>query len=648
MKRFASLCILLIVANNAFSQQPAAKSQQKQLPSSYGQTIFSRSDTSAQNAVEKPITPPAEKQPVAALISDAERTALTYSSYNFEIHLEPAQHALAVRAHLTAQNTSNEPLHRIALQLSSALHWYSIHIDGKTIQFQTETVESDIDHTGQLTEAVVLLPTPLAAGATTQIDVIYSGSILPSSRRLLRLGAPEKIAATSEWDRISPNFTALRGFGNVIWFPVSTAPVLLGQGAEMFDSIGKWKLRESNARVSMHVLVEYLNAKPSVAFLNGYEVQPEGLQPTQNSSSTMTATRPAPTPNANEADNSIPRVVSFRLPPTMLGFTPLSLFVMDASHRQFSGLDVYMYPGNESIAQAYEKIAANDLPLVELWLGSHQKRSVVLVDLPESDDLPFEERNILFLPLQANATSNTVGPVLAHMLSHAYFVSPHPWLDEGVAQWIALQWIEHRAGRAAAIGQMDSRRAALALAETSDPGVNPGQSLINAWSDIYYRDKAAYVLWMLRDIAGDTPFAHALQTYDPSNDHDASYFQSLLQKTSGKDLDWFFNDWVYRDRGLPDLQIASAYQRSLMTKNSSTRNYLVSVDVQNNSFCSAEVPVTIEATSSNQTKHLLVPAHTRAALRLLLDSKPSKVIVNDGSVPEVRTSRHEKSIAPAQ
>ena len=56
----------------------------------------------------------------------------------------------------------------------------------------------------------------------------------------------------------------------MIWFPVSTAPVLLGQGSEMFDSVGKWKLSESNAKITMHVLVEYLDVKPTVAFLNGY------------------------------------------------------------------------------------------------------------------------------------------------------------------------------------------------------------------------------------------------------------------------------------------------------------------------------------------------------------------------------------------
>ena len=59
--------------------------------------------------------------------------------------------------------------------------------------------------------------------------------------------------------------------------------------------------------------------------------------------------------------------------------------------------------------------------MVEQWLGTHPKRPVVLVDLPDADDLPFEESNILFLPLKTNATDDTVGPVLAHMLGTFVF-----------------------------------------------------------------------------------------------------------------------------------------------------------------------------------------------------------------------------------
>ncbi len=482
---------------------------------------------------------------------------------------------------------------------------------------------------------------PLRAGATIHLDVIYSGKIEPSAQRLLRLGAPAKLAATSEWDGIGPEFTALRGFGNVIWFPVSTAPVLLGQGPQMFDSIGKWKLRQSAARVSMHVLVEYLDDRPNIAFLNGYAVQPDSLPAKQNS---PYAAKTAPA----ASDEAVPQVASFTLAPRTLGFSPLSFFIVDAKVQHFPGFDIYARAGNELAAPAYEKIFEADRPLTEQWLGSKAKRPVILVDLPGSNDLPFEERNILLIPLQADVPSDSIGPVLAHMLSHAYFLSPRPWLDEGVAQFMTLQWIEERAGRATAISQMDAHRAALALAETSDPGIDPGQSLIEPWSDIYYRDKASDVLWMLRDMAGDTALAKTFQTYDPAGDHEASYFQRLLQKTSDKDLEWFFDDWVYRDRGLPDLHVVGAYQRPILTKNSSTQNYLVSVDVQNDSFCSASVPVTVEAASTTQIKRLLVPSHGRATLRVLLDSKPNQVTVNDGSVPEVRTTKHEKTIVAAQ
>ncbi|MHB1744919.1 MAG: M1 family aminopeptidase, partial [Acidobacteriaceae bacterium] len=465
-------------------------------------------------------------------------------------------------------------------------------------------------------------------------------------------------------DAIGPDFAALRGFGNVIWFPVSTAPVLLGQGPEMFDSVGKWKLRESDAHVAMRVLVEYLDVKPTVAFLNGYVVQPDGASPDKSVASPVlpaSANGPAGSgPSAAkqgpvfvalpEADtgNAVLQVVSFTLPSTRLGFAPLSFFVMSAGHEEVPGLDIYSRADNQAAASTYRSVFQQTRMAVEQWLGPHPKRPVVLVDLPNGDDLPFEERNVLFLPLKAGASSDTVGPAMAHMLGHAYFVSRRVWLNEGVAQFMTLLWIEQRAGLATAIDQMGSHRAALAIAETADPGVNPGQSLIEAWSDIYYRDKAVDVLWMLRNIVGDEALGKALQAYTPANDHEPSYFQMLLQKASNKNLEWFFDDWVYRDRGLPNLHILSAYWRPMLNKNNSGKNYLVSVDVQNNSFCAAEVPVTVASAFSTQTRELLVPAHSRAALRMLLDTKPAPVVVNDGSVPETETSHHEQTVIAAQ
>ena len=66
-------------------------------------------------------------------------------------------------------------------------------------------------------------------------------------------------------------------------------------------------------------------------------------------------------------------------------------------------------------------------------------------------------------------------------------------------------------------------------------------------------------------------------------------FEQVLERASGKDLKWFFEDWVYHDRGLPDLSIAGIYPN----KASVPGSYIVSVDVANNGTAEAEVPVSV-------------------------------------------------------
>jgi hypothetical protein len=643
------------VALGAPSQKSSKQQPQTRQPSPYGETVFSRGSGSQQeNEPESTKKNPANEPKKAAnqskkdLVTNAERTALTYDSYCFDVHLDPAQHSIAVHANMTAHNSSTQPLRRITLQISSSLHWYSIQVDGKQETFQVETIASDIDHTGELNEAVVPLPKPLPPGASLQLNVIYSGTVLQSGERLTRLGAPADVAATSDWDRIEPGFSALRGFGNVIWLPVSTAPVLLGQGNQVFDTIGKWKRREAAATIEMQVLVTYTGQPPTVALLNGDAVQPELPAEKQGASSSSSSSVESDLPpDATAGTDSVPRVAKFALPPEKLGFTPLSLFVIQAGQDHSAGVDLYARPGNEAAAAGYKSVVEKDLPLIQQWLGPSAKRSLILVDLPDQNDLPFEQDNLLLLPFKSGDSSNDISPLLMQALSHLYFRSARPWLSQGVARFMALLWIEQRAGRANAIAQMNARRAALALAETSDPGSDPGQSLIDAWSEIYYRDKAADVLWMLRDIVGDKAMAGALQAYRSASADDPDYFQSLLEKASGKKLAWFFDDWVYRDRGLPDLHIVSAYQRAIRTKNSARANYLVSVEVKNDGFCVADVPVTVEGGPSVQTRRLRISAHSSATLRLLMPSEPTTATVNDGSVPEVRASRHETKILKA-
>src|SRR5208337_1469103 len=113
----------------------------------------------------------------------------------------------------------------------------------------------------------------LLPGQTLSLDVTYSGAIALTAQRLQSIGAPDSLALHSDWDQISLPFTGLRGFGNVVWYPVVSAPVLLGDGARLFDEIGEHKLRLSGARFRMRLTVEFPHGQaPTVVLVSGHSV----------------------------------------------------------------------------------------------------------------------------------------------------------------------------------------------------------------------------------------------------------------------------------------------------------------------------------------------------------------------------------------
>ena len=121
------------------------------------------------------------------------------------------------------------------------------------LSFTVQTIDTDADHTGKATEAVVSLPQPLQPGASLELTSFYSGEVTQSAERLERIGAPLDQAARADWDQISPEWTALRGFGNVLWYPTAAAPVFLGDGAKLFQSVGQTKLQQAAATIRLRL-----------------------------------------------------------------------------------------------------------------------------------------------------------------------------------------------------------------------------------------------------------------------------------------------------------------------------------------------------------------------------------------------------------
>jgi hypothetical protein len=293
--------------------------------------------------------------------------------------------------------------------------------------------------------------------------------------------------------------------------------------------------------------------------------------------------------------------------------------------------------------ESWTAAAAAVTPFLQGWLGQRPRSQLTILDLPDPDDTSFETGAMLATSTR-EATPQQLQNVLDHALTHAWMQSPRAWLSEGVAHFMGTLWVEKQRGRTTALEELESSRPALALAEPSSPGISSGQTLALAISPVYYRTKATYVFWMLRDLAGDAALSAALRAYNPAADINLGYlrehgpgtFEKLLEQASvRRDLSWFFADWVDADKGLPDLTIDSVFPSP-----EQAGNWLVAVNISNAGYASAEVPVTVRSDTNSVTQRIVVPGHGKAVQRLLILGKPIEVQVNDGTVPETQASVH--------
>jgi hypothetical protein len=581
-----------------------------------GTVIFSRSVEDS-TAPAKPAATPVE-----AHATDAERQAITFLTYDLDVHLQPREHAMAVRARVQVRNDSGSPLSRLALQISSSLQWTGVRVDGDRAPFSQQVVNSDIDHTGALREAVIPLARPLGPQQSLALDLTYEGTAALSANRLEQIGTPSDVAEASDWDRVSDEFVGLRGFGNVAWYPVASVPVALGDGAKFFTEAAAERQRQSQATVTMRVIEEFFGEAPNLGVLDGEVL--------------------AVTPTSLPAAAGVPGIVTCTLPPAKLGLASPSLFLLARNAREGNGVKVFARTEDVDNAQAYLSAASIVAPMINRWLGNEPRGALNIVDLPEEEDAPFEDGDVLFANIRATEPVKLTD-VLIHSLTHLYFRSSYAWLQEGVPSFMGSLWQEQSHGRDVAIQQMDNTRGALSLAEPGDAASNgtDRQALLVARDPVYYRTKATYVLWMLRDLAGDRALARAMHAYQPGSDTAGTGFEQVLEQASGKDLKWFFDDWVYHDRGLPDLSIAGVFPNKANVAGS----YIVAVDVANNGTAEAQVPVSVSSGTATVTEMLRIPAKSRVSHRFVLQGQPEEVAVNDGTVPEVDASVHKQTLS---
>jgi len=551
-----------------------------------------------------------------------DREAFSITGYDLNATVDSAQQRLAVRGKITLRNDSDLPQKNIALQVSSSLNWISIQLDGKPVEFFSQTYTSDIDHTGALSEAILSPPRPIASKQTVELQIAYEGVIPQDATRLTRIGVPAETARHSDWDEIGRSFTAVRGIGYVTWYPVATEAASLSDGDSVPATVGRWKQREPDAGMKVN-----LCTSGAAGVMNDAHTGAPGA----SSSATL-----------GQSSMQCIQYAFLRLNETV------PVFVVG----QFAKIErddavIHYLPEHKSGADDYALALNQAVPPVTQWFGDHgTKRNArpELFDLPDSQNAPFESGNFLLMPLSGNDTSLLLSAV--RQLAHAAFPSPRLWIAGGLASWAQAAYMQNEKGREAAIAYLQGHRQALIASEKDNLAQAGDQaaahSLINDPDEFFVETKAINVWWMLRDMLGETAFTAAMRGYRPADDNNAYYMQKLLEAHAHRDLAWFFDDWVYRDRGLPDFHIVSVYPRQLLEG-----GYMVTVTVENSGAAAAEVPVTLHMAQGESTERLIVPGKSKASVRIATPMLPQEATVNDGSVPEMNPNNNRFRIEAA-
>jgi aminopeptidase N len=235
-----------------------------------------------------------------------------------------------------------------------------------------------------------------------------------------------------------------------------------------------------------------------------------------------------------------------------------------------------------------------------------------------------------------------VDALVSHELAHQWFGDlvtcrdwGEGWLNEGFATYAEYLWREHHEGRDAADLELEEWGDAYFGEDGQRYRRTIATKLYDEPIDIFDHhlyEKGGRVLHMLRNAIGDDAFWKSLAHY--LGKHRLSVVESrdlarAVEEATGKNLDWFFSQWVIDGAGHPELDVRMDWDHD---------HKLVTVTVEQTQRVDARTPlfrlptqvrfrvgkderdVPIEI---NETKHVF---HIR------LDDEPEQAIFDPGRV----------------
>ncbi len=457
------------------------------------------------------------------------------------------------------------------------------------------------------------------------MEIGYEGVIPLDATRLQRVGVPDAIAKHASWDHIGASFTAVRGAGYVTWYPITSESADFSEGNSLFEVTDRLRAREAGSEfhLSLQSARESDDA-PTTSLCGGDDVSYSA---------------------ESGHKQKAPTKCSWK---TLGAITPI-LVIANYRAESKPPLNLYSLPDHEAGAKTYADALDPAAKFVTEWFGK-PRDPIAVADFADPHAAPFESGTLLMASME-DADTRLAGINLVHELAHSALPSPRPWVYEGLAHFAEAAYREQQGGRSAALDLLGSHRAALLDGEKDVPGGSGkdiGPPLATTFDEVYYRTKAAYVWWMLRDMIGDDALKAAIVKYRAADDRDPKYVEGLIEAAAKRDLGWFFEDWVYHDRGLPDVRVQSAHAWADDKPGGGKRTQMITVTLENVGAVGAEIPFTVRCSVDDITRRLEVRAKSTATMRVELPAAPFDVVVNDGSVPESAVKNNVFKIPPAE
>lgn len=225
---------------------------------------------------------------------------------------------------------------------------------------------------------------------------------------------------------------------------------------------------------------------------------------------------------------------------------------------------------------------------------------------------------------------NTQETVIAHAIAHQWFgnlVTAESWsnvaLNESLANYAEYLWLEHKYGAEEAEMHLFNQQEIYKQSATQNlPLVRfTYDSTEELFNPVTY-SKGGLIFHMLRKYLGDDIFFEGLKSYLEKyqfNDAEVHQLRLVFEELTGKDLNWFFNQWFF-GANHPDIDISYDYNTLQKTVTINLYQY------QQEPF---QFPFTIDIFEGNKrTRHEFFVEGKDASFTFPYQTQPKLIQVN--------------------